>query len=167
MPAPNNTTSTSPWLSHEQQRVWRSYLRATHALNEFLDRELRPFGLSLSEYEILVNLSESENSQMRMSDLADASHQSRSRLTHTITRMEKSGLVAREACPSDRRGVWARLTPAGHDLLRSAAPSHVESVRTGLVDAVDPADYEALGRVCAAILHATEADTSPATDLAS
>ena len=103
--------SSSPiWLSAEQQRVWRTYLLGSARLNEKLDADLRQFGLDLGEYEILVTLSEAEARQCRMSDLADAVHQSRSRLTHTITRMERRGLVERVSCPTDRRGVWARLT---------------------------------------------------------
>ena len=81
-----------------------------------------------------------------MAELADAVHQSRSRLTHTVTRMEKRGLIERTTCPVDRRGVWANLTDAGQPLLEDAAPSHVECVRRNFVDAVDPADYAAVGR---------------------
>ncbi len=140
------------WLDEHQQQIWRAYLRGVHQLDEYLDRALRPFDLSLAEYEILVSLSEAEEHRMRMSDLADAVHQSRSRLTHTVSRMEKAGLIERLACPSDRRGVWAQLTPTGYDLLVAAAPCHVESVRTALVDAAAPGDFEALGRVFTAVL---------------
>ncbi|WOP18547.1 MarR family transcriptional regulator [Raineyella sp. LH-20] len=147
------TTECPPrWLDDEQQQIWRTYLRGVHHLNEYLDRALRPFDLSLAEYEILVSLSEADEHRLRMSDLADAVHQSRSRLTHTVGRMEKSGLIERVACPSDRRGVWAQLTPAGYDLLVTAAPCHVESVRTALVDAATPEDFQALGRVFAEVL---------------
>lgn len=154
------------WLDSEQQRIWRTYLRASHALNSYLDRCLRPFGLSLSEYEILVNLSDSENWRMRMSELAEASSQSRSRLTHTITRMEKLLLVERQACPSDRRGVWAQMTDKGFELLQHAAPAHVASVRAALVDIADPADLAAMGRVFEAMLAVPEINelaTIPAT----
>ncbi|QGF22379.1 MarR family winged helix-turn-helix transcriptional regulator [Raineyella fluvialis] len=140
------------WLDEQQQQIWRNYLRGVHRLDEYLDRALRPFDLSLAEYEILVSLSEAEDHRMRMSDLADAVHQSRSRLTHTVSRMESAGLIERLACPSDRRGVWAQLSSRGYDLLVEAAPCHVASVRRALVDAADPDDYEALGRVFAAVL---------------
>lgn len=147
------TTDAAPrWLTDEQQQIWLSYLRGVHKLEDHLDRELRPFGLSLAEYEIFVALSEADLWRMRMSDLAEAVHQSRSRLTHTVARLEKDGFVERIACPSDRRGVWAQLTSSGYELLEKAAPSHVASVRHALVDAVDPEDFRALGRVFDAVL---------------
>lgn len=145
--------TTGPlWLNADQQGVWRAYLAGSARIDKHLDAKLRPFGLDLSEYEILVVLSEDEERRMRMSDLADAVHQSRSRLTHTVTRMERKGLVERVPCPEDRRGVIAVLTDAGMSLLVTAAPAHVASVREIFVDVVDPGDYKALGRAMRAIL---------------
>jgi DNA-binding MarR family transcriptional regulator len=154
-------TLTAPpagrWLTDDQQLVWRAYLLGSSVLNERLDAQLREHDLDLAEYEILVTLSEASDRQLRMAELADAVHQSRSRLTHTVTRMEKRGLIARTTCPVDRRGVWANLTDAGRQLLDDAAPSHVECVRRNFVDAVDPGDYAALGRAMRAILQAPQA----------
>lgn len=140
------------WLTEDQQRVWRTYLLGVARLTDELDADLRRSGLDLPEYEILVVLEESPDRRLRMSELAEAVHQSRSRLTHTIARMEKTGLVERETCPTDRRGVWAQLTETGYEMLRQTAPSHVKAVRRFFVDAVDPDDYEALGRAFAAVL---------------
>ncbi len=140
------------WLNAEQQRIWRSFLNGVARINERLDAELRSFGLDLGEYEILVHLSEADRHMLRMSDLAERVRQSRSRLTHTISRMESKGLVSRVACPSDRRGVNAIMTEMGYQLLVKAAPSHVDSVRRALVDRVDPADFEALGRAMEAVV---------------
>ena len=138
---------TSPrWLNADQQRVWRSYLLGSALLMERINADLRQHGLDVAEWEILVNLSEVEGRRMRMSDLADSVHQSRSRLTHTITRMEKSDLVKRTSCPEDRRGVWAELTDEGMALIVRAAPSHVETVRQNFVDAMSTEDYAAIGR---------------------
>ena len=142
---------TTRWLDVGQQRVWRTYLDGVARLNQHLDAALRPFGLDLGEYEVLVRLSEAEGRRMRMSDLADAARQSRSRLTHTATRMERKGLIARQPCDEDRRGVIAALTDPGFALLESAAPTHVRSVRQFFVDVVDPDDFEALGRAMAAV----------------
>jgi DNA-binding MarR family transcriptional regulator len=144
------------WLTVDQQRVWRTFLNGVARINDRLDAELRPFGLDLGEYEILVHLSESEGHALRMSELAERVRQSRSRLTHTISRMEDKNLVMRMACPSDRRGVIAQMTEHGYDLLVKAAPAHVESVRRALVDRVDPDDFEALGRVMAAVTQVTD-----------
>jgi len=154
---PPVTTQLRPrWLDADQQRIWRSFLNGVAKIQERLEAELRPFGLDPGEYEILVHLSESPGRCLRMSDLAGRVRQSRSRLTHTIARMETKGLIARMACPSDRRGVIAEMTTKGYDLLVEAAPAHVESVRKALVDPVDPADFEALGRAMDAAAGVTD-----------
>lgn len=121
---------------------------------ERINADLAQYGLDVAEWEILVNLSEVEGRRMRMSDLADSVHQSRSRLTHTITRMEKSDLVRRTSCPKDRRGVWAELTDEGMALIVRAAPGHVETVRQNFVDAMTSDDYAAVGRAFAAVIDA-------------
>jgi DNA-binding MarR family transcriptional regulator len=144
------------WLTAEQQKVWRTYLLGSARLSERLDTDLRRFGLDLPEYEILVSLEEAPDRRLRMSELADAVHSSRSRLTHTIARMEKSGMVVRTTCPTDRRGVWAELTPTGLKVLENAAPDHVAAVRRNFVEAMRPEDYEALGRAFAAVLAVEE-----------
>lgn len=151
------TTQLEPrWLDVEQQRIWRAFLNGVARINEHLEAELRQFGLDLGEYEILVHLSESDDSSLRMSALAGRVRQSRSRLTHTVARMETKGLVARTACPSDRRGVIAVMTTRGHDLLVQAAPFHVDSVRRALIDPVDPEDFAALGRAMEAVASVTD-----------
>jgi DNA-binding MarR family transcriptional regulator len=82
-----------------------------------------------------------------MAQLADAMAHSRSRVTHTVARMEKSGYLVRGTTPEDGRGVVATMTDQGHALLQAAAPRHVESVRRNLVDLVDADDFAAMGRV--------------------
>ena len=145
------------WLTDEQQRVWRSYLLGSALLAARLDATLREFGLDLGEYEILVRLSEAPEHQVRMSELADSVHQSRSRLTHTVGRMEAGGLVERISCPTDRRGVWAHLTECGSALLEAAAPTHVASVQQHFVESMTEADYAALGRAFAGVVRACTA----------
>ena len=140
------------WLTPRQQQIWRAYVLGSARLNQWLDAQLRPHDLDLAEYEILVQLEEAPDRRLRMSDLATSVQQSRSRLTHTVTRMEQRGLVARSTCPDDRRGVWAELTDDGYQLLRIAAPDHVDSVRDGLVGLASDADFEALGRVFDAVI---------------
>lgn len=150
------TTLDTRWLSTEQQVTWRTYLAGVSRINERLDAELRQFGLDLGEYEILVNLSEADQLEMRMSELAERTRQSRSRLTHTVARMEAKGLILRKSCPNDRRGVIAVLTAAGLSLLQSAAPTHVASVRAALVDVVSPEDFAALGRAMKAVVEVAD-----------
>ncbi|MGH3098147.1 MAG: MarR family winged helix-turn-helix transcriptional regulator [Streptosporangiales bacterium] len=140
------------WLSRDEQSIWRRYLAGVGALTDQLDRELRQHhDLTMSEYEILVRLSETEHWQLRMAELAASSHQSRSRLSHAVDRLEHDGLVLRRWCEADRRGVWAQLADAGFARLEEAARTHVDGVRRYLVDAVGPADYVALGRAFAAV----------------
>jgi DNA-binding MarR family transcriptional regulator len=88
---------------------------------------------------------------MRMAQLADALAHSRSRVTHTVTRMEKAGLVHRTSSPEDGRGIVCRLTDQGYALLTEAAHVHVGGVRDYLVDLVSPEDFAALGRVMDAV----------------
>ena len=134
------------WLSKEQQVHWRSWLTASTALREQLSRELQEVhGLTITDYEILVRLSESENKSIRMSDLATQTLLSRSRLSHQIDRMETAGLVSRAVCPDDRRGQLAVITNAGIKALVAAAPDHVTGVRSHLVDLLTDAEFKALG----------------------
>jgi DNA-binding MarR family transcriptional regulator len=139
------------WLDADQQRAWRALVMGTTLLFDRLDDDLRlAHDISLVEYEILVRLSERDG-QMRMAALADALAHSRSRVTHTVTRMEKAGLVLRTSSPDDGRGIVASLTDKGHDLLVRAAPTHVAGVRAHLVDLAADEDLTALGRVFDAV----------------
>ena len=147
-----STRVETRWLTANEQRVWRSHLLTSARLTELLDDDLREHGLDLAEYEILVTLDETSEHQLRMSELAEAVHQSRSRMTHTVGRMERQGLVERTSCPTDRRGVWAHLTDAGRDLLVQTAPSHVDRVRENFINPVSPDDLETLGRIYQAML---------------
>lgn len=132
------TETATRWLSDEEQRAWRTHLDVSKLLMHQLEKDLQPFGLTINDYEILVNLSESEESRMRMSDLAGATLQSKSRLSHQITRMENAGLVRRENCESDRRGLYAVLTDHGAQVMREVAPHHVASVRRHFIDLMPP-----------------------------
>jgi DNA-binding MarR family transcriptional regulator len=144
--------SEPKWLDDDQQRAWRGLVLGMTLLMDRLDHDLqRMFGVSMAEYEILVRLSEREGRQMRMAQLADAMAHSRSRVTHTVGRLEKSGLVRRNKSPEDGRGVVCHLTDKGFELLERMAPHHVNGVRDNLVDLVKPDDFEALGRVMNAV----------------
>ena len=139
------------WLESDQQRSWRGLVLGTTLLFDRLDDDLRRHAnISLTEYEILVRLSE-RNGQMRMAQLADALAHSRSRVTHTVRRMEKVGLVERSTSPDDGRGVVAALTEKGREFLENLAPVHVNGVRDHLVDLASDEDFAALGRVMNAV----------------
>ena len=103
------TTTTTRWLTAQQQHAWRAYLVATTLLTERLDRDLREqHELSLPEYEILVRLSEAPRRQLRMAMLAESVSHSRSRVTHTVARMEQAGLVRRSPARRTAGACWPR-----------------------------------------------------------
>ncbi|GGZ76719.1 MarR family winged helix-turn-helix transcriptional regulator [Streptomyces echinoruber] len=132
------TETATRWLTDQEQCAWRTHLEVNKLLTYQLEKDLQPFGLTMNDYEILVNLSESEDHRMRMSDLAAATLQSKSRLSHQITRMENAHLVRRENCESDRRGLYAVLTEHGMETMRRVAPHHVASVRRHFIDLLSP-----------------------------
>ncbi len=150
------------WLSVEQQKHWRAYIAATVLLQDRLSRELQAaHGVTMSDYEILVRLSEAPGRALRMSQLAEHTLASRSRLSHQVDRLEKADLVRREACEHDRRGANAVLTEHGWDVLVEAAPTHVEGVRTHLVDLLSDREFAALGKACALLAdHLQDTETS-------
>ncbi len=150
-PADRADESGTRWLDAEEQQAWRSYLRAVRLLDEEMRRGLERHGLSHPEYEILVRLSESPERKARMSELASSVVSSRSRLTHTVARLQQAGLVERRACPDDRRGVECVLTDEGFGVLHSAAHTHVEDVRSLFLDAMSREEFLAVGRSLAKV----------------
>ncbi len=141
---PRTPSEETPWLTESEQCAWRTHLDVSRLLMHQLEKDLQPFGLTNNDYEILVNLSESDENRMRMSDLATATLQSKSRLSHQITRMEAAGLVTRVNCESDRRGLYAVLTDEGMETMRKVAPHHVASVRRHFIDLLPPEALAAL-----------------------
>jgi DNA-binding MarR family transcriptional regulator len=136
------------WLDDDEQATWRAFLASSRLLADRLDRELQAgAGMPHAYYEILVRLSEAPDRAMRMSDLAERCHSSRSRLSHAVSRLEERGWVRRDTVPADRRGAVAVLTDAGLAALEAAAPIHVEGVRRHLFDQLDPAQLEALAEI--------------------
>jgi len=136
------------WLTTAEQHAWRAFLEATRRLDEQLDRELQhQAGMPLGYYTILAMLSEAPARTLRMSDLAERTWSSRSRLSHAVDRLEEKGWVQRISCPSDKRGAFALLTDAGFAVLEAAAPGHVEGVRRHVFDQLTPSQVEALGTI--------------------
>lgn len=140
------TRIVTQWLNEEQQRHWRAYITMAALLEERLGQELqKAHGISIKDYEILVRLSEAPEHSIRMSELAEQTQSSRSRLTHQIDRLEKLNYVRRDRCTGDNRGRLAVLTEAGVAALVEAAPTHVDGVRTHLVEQLTPEQYRAFG----------------------
>ena len=135
----------TPWLSDEEMRLFRAFLAASSGVTSKLDQLLKSTsGLSLDDYEVLVHLSEAPDHRVRMSDLSALLLHSRSRLTQRIDRLVARGLVLREKCDSDARGMWAVLTSTGLDELTRTAPLHLSHVREHLFDQLSHTDLPAI-----------------------
>src|SRR4051812_45675926 len=145
---------SSRWLNDKQQRVWRSWLATSARLPAALHRELQAdAGLSLPDFDVLVQLTDDPEGRVRITDLARALTWERSRLSHHVTRMERRGLLRREECPDDGRGALVVLTDEGRAAIVAAAPAHVDTVRALLFDQLTDAEVDvldaALGKVLA------------------
>lgn len=145
------------WLSADEQRAWRAYMRATTLLTARLNRLLQAdSGLSLPEYEVLVQLSEAPNGKLRPFQLGLALEWEQSRLSHLLSRMSRRGFVVRRDCVGDRRGAEVVLTMAGRAAIESAAPGHVAAVRRLVFDRMDSEQAAAFGQAFEAILAGLE-----------
>lgn len=127
--------------------AWAVFLRAHACVTRELERELQAEqDLSLADYEVLLQLAVAERRQLRMSDLADRLVLSRSGATRLVDRLEGAGLVQRTSCATDRRGLWALLTDAGHRRLLRAAPIHMRGVGRHFLDRIPARELEQLQR---------------------
>ena len=157
--------SRARWLSAEEQSAWRTFLAATQTLFSAVETQLqRESGIPHGYYEILVRLSEAADRSLRMSQLAEASTSSKSRLSHAVARLEERGWVERLDCPTDRRGQVARLTDPGYAALEAAAPAHVEQVRRSLFDRISPEQVSQLAAISAAIAAGEQGDAGCCPD---
>ena len=133
-------------LDKEELAAWRGMLRAHAALTRELDAELvRAHDLPLSSYEVLLFLNDSEGGRLRMSELADSVLLSRSGLTRLVDRLERQGLLKRERCESDARGLFAEITPEGRRLFDTARQTHLDGVRELFLGRFSRAELRTLG----------------------
>jgi DNA-binding MarR family transcriptional regulator len=136
------------WLDPAQEQAWRRYRRMRTLLDLQIARDLKVASdLSEADYDVLSTLSESPDNAWRARDLAAQLLWSTSRLAHQAGRMERRGLLTRAGVEGDARGATIGLTNKGLDVLRSAAPLHVASVRRHLVDLLSPSEVKALDRI--------------------
>ncbi|MFC7328240.1 MarR family winged helix-turn-helix transcriptional regulator [Marinactinospora rubrisoli] len=147
---------TPRWLSPEEQRVWRAFLRMQSELMTQVGRELQQeSNLSVADYSVLVNLTDTPDGRMRFLELARAVEWEKSRMSHHIARMVRRGLVSREECPDDGRGAFIAVTPQGRAAIEAAAPRHVEVVRRLVFDHLSPEQLTALDEISHQILART------------
>jgi DNA-binding MarR family transcriptional regulator len=148
------------WLDDEQQASWRAFNGMIHELRFVLECQLqRDAGLSFIEYHALARLSENPGRVMRMSELAEVTNASLSRLSHLIKRLEARDLVRREPDPTDGRYTNAILTETGLRLLVASAPAHVAKVRELVIDALSPDELRSLRTVSERILQRVKTGT--------
>lgn len=141
------------WLDDGEQHAWRAYLRMHRQLTVQLNRQLQAdSGLSLSDYDVLVHLSEAPDGRLRPFELRRGVQWEQSRLSHHLTRMQHRGLVRREGCTEDGRGAFVVLTDDGRRALESAAPDHVEAVRRLFLDGLTPEQLTLLGQLSTQVL---------------
>ena len=131
------------WLSPQEMEAWLAFIETTGDLMKAIERDLAQYGLDRGDYQLLAILSESEDQQMRMCDLADRMRLTRSGLTRRMEGVLKKKLVTRIQSTEDGRVAFAQLTTKGFELLKTAAPHHLESVRGLMIDLLSPAEIKA------------------------
>ena len=139
------------WLDDAEQQAWRNFIAGSRRLMERLEQDLKAQGITHDDYGVMVLLSESADDRLRMAELAATSVESRSRLSHHIGRLEARGLVRRESCPNDGRGLFAVLTPEGREVMERVAPHHVAKVREWFIDIITPAELQVIGTAFAKV----------------
>jgi DNA-binding MarR family transcriptional regulator len=158
-------TPVSHPLDERELRAWRGMLRAHAALTKALDANLESVhGLPLSSYEVLMYLNDADDGRMRMRDLATSVILSRSGLTRLVDRLEREGLIRRESCPSDARGAYAVVTPAGRRKLAGARETHLAGVRSLFLTHFSAEELELLAGAWERVMPGAVAVAGPACD---
>jgi DNA-binding MarR family transcriptional regulator len=146
-----------PTLTARELGVWRVFLRVHASLTRRLEHDLMmEHDLPLASYDVLVQLAEAPQRRLRMTDLADRVLLSRSGLTRLVDRMTADGLVERETCASDARGMFTVLTEAGLNRLRQTAPTHLRGIEDYMTSRLAPDELDALGALLAKLLAAPD-----------
>lgn len=136
---------SAPWLDEDEQRAWRAWINAHAVLSARLNRELQSHnGLSLSDYDVLVALTDVEERSLRMFELGERLQWEKSRLSKHLARMDARGLIRRTPCEDDRRGANVELTDEGRAAIEAAAPDHVALVRELIFEGLDAEHVRAL-----------------------
>ncbi len=144
---------STKWLTAPEREAWLGLAGVLELLPTTLDSQLRrDADLTQFEYYVLAMLSESADRTLRMTALATTTNSTLPRLSHVVRRLADRGLVDKFPCPEDGRATNARLTEAGFDKLRAAAPGHVATVREHVFDALDPHQVAQLAEITRAIM---------------
>ncbi len=136
------------WLDELESRAWLGFVFTRDMIAAAVGRDsLRASNLTYVEYTVLARLADAPDHRRSFAELASVLEWSQSRLSHQITRMEKRGLVARESIPDDARRTAAVLTGKGSDVLTTAAPAYVASIRRHMIDVLDRDQLAALADI--------------------
>ena len=140
------------WLDDDERAAWKHLNLMQLQLTGLLGRELAGSGLSYPDYLVLAGLSDAPAHRVRLVELAHTLGWEKSRASHHVTRMEQRGLVAKERCPTDGRGLFVVMTEVGRSAIEAAAPGHVETVRRHFIDLLSPAQLHTLDGICRTVL---------------
>ena len=151
--APHHPGSARDHLpTREELRIWRNYLETAEALQSRLAaRFLSETALSAGDYQVLLALSEAERNTLRSSELAELVGWERSRLSHHLGRMEKRGLISRNTCTDEARGIDVRATDHGLETFRAASVPHLKAVHELFLEAFTPDELVDVDRVSHAL----------------
>ncbi|WP_265522680.1 MarR family winged helix-turn-helix transcriptional regulator [Oerskovia flava] len=145
--------------TRDELRVWRSFIETSEVLRTRLAGRLQSeSSLSPGDYQVLLALSEADQHSLRSSSLAALVGWERSRLSHHLGRMEKRGLVRREACPDDVHGIDVLLTDSGAEAFRSSSVPHLRAIRELFIDALTPEQLAQVDDIAAALRHHLDLD---------
>ncbi len=140
------------WLTPDEARAWRALQQLHTPLAAVLNRQLlRDSALSSADYEVLVVLSETPDGVLRAGELGRATGWEKSRLSHHLKRMEARGLVERQDCVTDGRGLMVAITEMGRAAITDAAPGHVAAVREYVIDMLTPEQLRVLAEIGEAV----------------
>ncbi len=141
------------WLTEEERAAWKGLSLMMLQLTARLSQGLAESGLSYQDYMVLAHLSDTPDGRRRVVELGDDLGWEKSRASHHIRRMVERGLVKKEPCPTDQRGWYVTLTPAGRAAAKAAAPAHVAQVRELFVDVLTPTQLAAVEAVSRRVLN--------------
>jgi DNA-binding MarR family transcriptional regulator len=117
---------------------WHELMGRYQHLMCALDRELGSgHDLTASEFEVLQQLSQSDECKLRMAELGASAHLTQSALSRLVTRLEKDGLLTRKSCDDDRRALFVALTDAGRERYAEARPTQRRVLREAGSDCLD------------------------------
>ena len=149
-------------LDGDEERAWRSFARAFVVVPRVLEAELQAaHGVTMTEYFVMVNLSEAPDRRLRMTELAARGAMSLSAISRVVDGLERRGLVSRERCPEDRRGLLAMLTDSGLALLVEAYPTHLRGVREHVVRHLAGLDLDTVADAVASFAGGDRSDGAP------